>query len=110
MDNIVCTQCGHVGPAGSTTPGSIRIELVLWLAFILPGVIYSLWRINKRHPVCPICANAAIIPAESFLGHQFIATHRPELLTSATPRTRPPAKSAINVGRTLGRLTAKLFK
>jgi hypothetical protein len=37
----------------------------LWLAFILPGLVYSVWRHNKRHDACPKCGSAALIPADS---------------------------------------------
>lgn len=39
---MVCTTCGHHGPTRQHTRGSIFIELVLWLLFIVPGLIYSL--------------------------------------------------------------------
>lgn len=64
-DARFCTQCGHIARPGTETPGSIWIEAILWLAFIVPGLIYSVWRHNKRHAACPKCGSAALIPADS---------------------------------------------
>jgi hypothetical protein len=60
-----CPQCGHLGPAGKQTQGSILIELVLWLCFILPGLIYSLWRLTSRPRACSSCGTCGIIPVTS---------------------------------------------
>lgn len=61
----VCTQCGHHGVPITVTPGSIGIEILLWLFFIIPGLIYSIWRLSARHMACPSCGNQAMIPAHS---------------------------------------------
>jgi hypothetical protein len=62
---LFCTDCGHLGSPSTDTPGSILVELVLWLCFIIPGLIYSLWRHHKRHQVCALCSGANLIPANS---------------------------------------------
>lgn len=62
----VCTRCGHVGSTGTETPGNLLIEIILWLFFLIPGLIYSIWRISKRHHVCRSCGvGAGLIPATS---------------------------------------------
>jgi len=61
----ICATCGFQGQAKLHTRGSILIEIVLWLAFIVPGVIYSLWRLSTRQEVCPSCANPSMIPLDS---------------------------------------------
>lgn len=33
----------------SITPGSLRVEFVLWICFLIPGFIYALWRIISRY-------------------------------------------------------------
>lgn len=60
-----CLRCGYTGEPTTVTPGSILIELVLWLFMIVPGLVYSLWRINRRHDACPKCGSADLIPADS---------------------------------------------
>lgn len=64
-DHMYCTTCGHSGETKTVTPGSIWIELVLWLCFIIPGLIYSAWRHNKRHEACENCDSPSIIPSNS---------------------------------------------
>ena len=62
---LFCTSCGHEGPAKSVTRGSILIEIVLWLCFIVPGLIYSLWRLNSKGKVCASCGHSTLIPTGS---------------------------------------------
>ena len=64
-DHMYCTMCGHSGDTATVTPGSIWIELILWMCFLVPGLIYSSWRHNKRHESCEKCGSTAIIPADS---------------------------------------------
>lgn len=64
-DWMFCKSCGHEGEPASHTPGSILIELVLWLCFIVPGLVYSLWRLSRRRKVCSACRSADIIPSNS---------------------------------------------
>ena len=45
--------------------GSILIEIVLWCFFLIPGLIYSLWRLGSKDQVCPSCQRPAMIPAFS---------------------------------------------
>ena len=68
----ICTQCGFQGQAKLHTRGSILLEVVLWLAFILPGLIYSLWRLSSRQEVCPQCLNAGMIPTDSPRGKKLL--------------------------------------
>jgi len=62
---MYCRACGTQALTSTETPGSILIEAVLWLCFFVPGIIYSLWRHNKRHEVCPNCGSDALIPPDS---------------------------------------------
>lgn len=41
------------------------IELVLWLCFIIPGLIYSLWRLSTRSPGCPSCGQPGMVNVNS---------------------------------------------
>ena len=51
------------------------MECFLWLLFLVPGVIYSIWRIASRYAGCPVCLGKNCIPigspvAQSFLERQ----------------------------------------
>lgn len=70
---MVCTACGHHGPSVATTRGSIWIEIVLWLFLIVPGLIYSLWRLSTRRPACASCGATTLVPGDSPVGRKLIA-------------------------------------
>lgn len=52
---IRCPQCEYQGEAVKHTPGNFLIEVVLWLFFLNPGLIYSIWRLANRGQMCPAC-------------------------------------------------------
>lgn len=66
----VCTNCGYVGLPKTVTKGSFLIELVLWLFFLIPGLIYSIWRLTSRHKACPKCEASNMIPTDSPRGKE----------------------------------------
>lgn len=74
-NNFVCTACGTVAKPKRVTKGSILIEIVLWLTFIIPGLVYSIWRHTTRHNACAACGSASLIPAESPAGRKLIASN-----------------------------------
>lgn len=61
----LCATCGSVVPYYKTTPGSIWIEILLWLCFLIPGVLYSIWRLTARHALCPACNNRELLPLDT---------------------------------------------
>jgi hypothetical protein len=46
-------------------PGSFALEICLWLFGIVPGIIYSLWRIGARRLICPRCGSWDLEPVNS---------------------------------------------
>lgn len=60
-----CLDCGTTGKAKMITKGSTAIEVIAWLAFIVPGLIYSFWRLNSRKQACATCTSERIVPPES---------------------------------------------
>ena len=62
---MYCTACGHEGETTTATKGGLLIEIALWLCFAVPGLIYSLWRINSRHETCSACGSASLVPTTS---------------------------------------------
>lgn len=62
MKNVRCPLCGYTGTKIKTyTKGSTGIELILWICFIFPGLIYSIWRLTSRYKGCPMCKNENIV-------------------------------------------------
>lgn len=70
---LICSQCGHVGNSSTGVKGSFLIEIVLWLCFIIPGLIYSLWRSTSRYKKCPVCGSTNMIPVDSPVGQKLLA-------------------------------------
>lgn len=100
-DVRICTGCGTVARPKTETPGSMAIEVVLWLCLIVPGVVYSLWRISARRPVCAMCGSQALLPPDAPLAQQFVKMHN---LQATVPKPRPPSVWAYEAGKALGRL------
>lgn len=98
-DARLCTTCGHVGLPTSATPGSIWIEVVLWLCFIIPGIVYSIWRLSARHDVCVACGARTVIPVDTAVAQRLITQLGIE---AAVPPRRRPSASAYDLGRDLG--------
>jgi hypothetical protein len=101
----LCSSCGHVGRPKSVTPGSILIEAVLWLCLIVPGLIYSLWRINRRHEACAKCGAATLLPMDSPVAANFARTHGLSLEVTAKPEPklkRRRSKKPYAIGKVIG--------
>lgn len=64
MPRYFCTQC-HTYSNTAKMKGNGWIEALLYLFYILPGVIYSVWRRSGQPNACPTCGHAALIPASA---------------------------------------------
>lgn len=52
---VICPQCGSRVEPEMVRKGNLRLQIVLWFCFILPGLLYSMWRESTRKLVCPEC-------------------------------------------------------
>lgn len=68
----ICTTCGHCGMPYERVPGSAGIEAVLWLMFIVPGLIYSLWRRSAIREVCEGCGRDTVISRDAPVGRDLV--------------------------------------
>ena len=68
----ICKECGYSGKMKKDVAGSFAIEIILWLCFLLPGVIYSVWRQTKRREICPKCKSLNLIPIDSPAGQKLL--------------------------------------
>ena len=64
-ETMYCKRCGHVAEPVSHTKGSFVLEIVLWFMLIVPGLIYSTWRVTTRHKVRRHCGAEGLIPPDS---------------------------------------------
>ena len=61
----VCMECGCQRDPIKAKRGLLVIEVFMWLLYILPGVIYSIWRRVRAHEVCPNCRNPSVVLTSS---------------------------------------------
>lgn len=72
--HFLCTQCGAETSAPlKVPPGSAWVALALAVPFVLPGVVYTVWRYSMRRPVCPTCGHAQLIPGDAPLARTWRA-------------------------------------
>jgi hypothetical protein len=60
LGDKICIGCGSVGDPVNKVPGNFFIEVILWLCFFVPGVIYTIWRLSSKKKVCRVCGGAMI--------------------------------------------------
>jgi len=68
----VCTACGTVSKPKTITKGSVLTELFLWLLFLLPGMIYSVYRLASRYKGCSSCGSPNIVSIDSPIGKKLL--------------------------------------
>lgn len=52
---IKCSNCWYKGRADYRRRWNTILEVCLWLLFIIPGLIYTLWRFMNKICICPKC-------------------------------------------------------
>lgn len=109
-EEIVCTSCGYVGESKTITKGSMGVEIILWLCLLIPGLIYSVWRLSSRLEGCPICGSTSPIPRASPMAQKFLRENLPEKLVVPVEPARPPSKASRAAGKSLGRLVGRILK
>lgn len=67
---MVCMVCEYAGPPKKKTEGSFLLEVVLWILFIVPGLLYSIYRQTTRHDVCRQCGAGVLVPKGSPRGRE----------------------------------------
>jgi len=73
MASQVCSNCHWKGQPSRVTPGSFLMEVALWLCFVIPGFLYSMWRITSRHDACPKCGTPNMIPEDTPRGRELLS-------------------------------------
>jgi len=68
----ICANCGFKGMSKKYTKGAFWIEVILWLCFLIPGLIYTVWRLTTRYMGCRQCGSAALVPIDSPRGRKLI--------------------------------------
>ena len=81
-----------------------------YIDFLVPGLIYSIWRLSARKDACPACHGVHLVPADSPAGAQLVAALPPELRAQASIASKPPSAASVGMGRALGKAFARLYK
>jgi len=68
----ICKSCGYVGEDIDRKRGDSGTELLLWLFFIFPGFLYSLWRRGGQRRACPKCGHDEMVPLDSPIGKKIV--------------------------------------
>ena len=89
---MVCTHCGTIGWPKRYTPGSFGTELLLFLFFIIPGLIYGIWRIAARKDVCAACLSDALVPIGSPAGRAMTSRTQARMSASGSAPIAPALK------------------
>ena len=99
-----CTTCGWTGSGARTKlSGSDGIQLLLLLCFIIPGLIYWMWRRSNWLRPCPKCGNNTLVPASTPTG-QAISARAADSRPTLAPSIVQPTRSAADRMRDLSQL------
>ncbi|MDX9916365.1 MAG: hypothetical protein RBS49_10830 [Sphaerochaeta sp.] len=85
MDYKICANCGFLGDPKTVVKGGCLTELVLWCLFIIPGLIYSIWRLSSKHKACPKCGAQNMIPVDTPVGEKLVAQYNITIPKSRYP-------------------------
>jgi DNA-directed RNA polymerase subunit RPC12/RpoP len=72
---MICTSCEDLVEPTKKTEGLFVIEIILWVCFIIPGLIYTLWRTfssSARYLECPKCKGRSLVPLSSPKGKRIL--------------------------------------
>ncbi len=68
MAECICKNCGTIAVPKTKTPGLSLVEIILWLCYIVPGLIYTIWRVCSRVKVCRECKSESIVGLDTPIG------------------------------------------
>lgn len=62
---VLCRNCGHIGSPQRKLKGHILITLILLICWLVPGIIYMIWRRTGLKDSCSKCGSEMVVPANS---------------------------------------------
>jgi hypothetical protein len=68
-------QLGFKGWSEPVIKGSLLIEIILQTFFIIPGLIYSIWRLASKYSAWPKYLAPNIIPLDSPVAQKILSTN-----------------------------------
>lgn len=95
----MCVTCGSEVKPKTRVPGSFIMEVLLWILLIVPGFIYSFWRLTNIEKVCSVCGANTLVPLDSpvarHLRTSLNGTVSPTTEASPTHTLPPPAPTRL---------------
>ena len=64
---ISCRTCGHIG--WSKPRGNFLVTIVLAFLFILPALLYEIWR-RTSLGICESCASKMVVPSHACVANK----------------------------------------
>lgn len=90
---VICKSCGYKGRPKRKKRGSLLISNVLWF-FVVPGFLYSIWRMTSQYDVCPKCGSDELEREGDELIQGFLEKHeKPEVAMKRSPPLAKPIQA-----------------
>lgn len=101
---LICTICGYAGTPKKKNKGNGWIEVILWFFFLIPGIIYSIWRRSDKQSICLKCGNKSMIPIDSPQGQKMMGEQRnnPNINMGETEPVKPKSSNSVVIAILLG--------
>jgi len=68
----ICRTCGSIGKPKRVNKGYFWAEIFLWLCFLIPGFLYTLWRTFNKFNMCRSCKGLEVIPTDTPMGRKLV--------------------------------------
>lgn len=65
-----CRNCAYTGKPERFRKGSLKLEILLWCALIIPGIVYTIWRSTHVVLICPKCHFGPMMVTDTGLGYR----------------------------------------
>jgi hypothetical protein len=62
---VFCAVCHSVGQPVVRKRGSAGVEVALYLAAVIPGILHSIWRSSTKAWACGVCGSPMVVPVNS---------------------------------------------
>ena len=72
---VICRNCGSAERPVIVSPSNFFIEVLLWCAGLVPGVLYTLWCSHVSYSACARCGARDIVPVDSPVGRKLTLQH-----------------------------------
>lgn len=92
---LICKHCGTLNNGRAALPGNGWIEALLWVLWLFPGLIYSIWR-RSGPGVCASCGKREFVTTGSPMGRMLARRFHPDGLPRfVRPDTLPTRQTFV---------------